>query len=325
MIKTKQLILTPLSLEFYEALVDSDKSFFEKAGLKIPDHWFLPDYLEVVSSFISMIALGCDPNFLGWMVQDQKSETIIGDFNFNGGPDNGEVEISYSLLPAYQNMGYGTQIVSGILLWAYFQGNIKAINAQTRVTNKRSQALLIKNGFKVKLEHYPYVDYQFDMKHIIQQFPEYNLQNGFAVSSCLLGLDAKYSGGNNQVNELLDLSKAVKMVPFCPEQLGGLSTPRDPAEIVNNKVITKTGLDVTDAFLRGAEETLKIIEITGQRAIILKDGSPSCGSSKIYDGTFTMTKIAGSGKTCDRLFETYENLLIYNDQKDLIIWQGGMA
>lgn len=118
------------------------------------------------------------------------------------------------------------------------------------------------------------------------------------VSACLLGVRCKYDGTSNYTAEAVrGLAERYTLIPVCPEQLGGLTTPRPPAEILNGRVITKDGLDVTESFQRGAEETLEIFKLLKLEAAILKEGSPSCGSSLIYDGTFTGVKIPGMGLT----------------------------
>lgn len=118
------------------------------------------------------------------------------------------------------------------------------------------------------------------------------------VSACLLGVRCKYDGTSNYAAEAVrGLAERYTLIPVCPEQLGGLTTPRPPAEILNGRVITKDGLDVTESFQRGAEETLEIFKLLKLEAAILKEGSPSCGSSLIYDGTFTGVKIPGMGLT----------------------------
>lgn len=118
------------------------------------------------------------------------------------------------------------------------------------------------------------------------------------VSACLLGVRCKYDGTSNYTAEAVrGLAERYTLIPVCPEQLGGLTTPRPPAEILNGRVITKDGLDVTESFQRGAEETLEIFKVLKLEAAILKEGSPSCGSSLIYDGTFTGVKIPGMGLT----------------------------
>ena len=119
------------------------------------------------------------------------------------------------------------------------------------------------------------------------------------VSACLLGVNCKYSGGNN----LRELKFDEPVVPVCPEQLGGLSTPRLPAEIIDEKVIRSDGKDVTLSFEKGAHETLRIAKLVRAKKAYLKECSPSCGVKCIYDGTFSGKKIEGSGITARLLRE----------------------
>ena len=128
----------------------------------------------------------------------------------------------------------------------------------------------------------------------------------YLVSSCLAGINCRYDGKNNLNNKVLDLVKAGKAIPVCPEVLGGLDTPRDPSEIVvdedgNKRVVTEKGKDLTAEFKLGAEKTLKIAKIVEAKKAILQQRSPSCGSRKIYDGTFKGTLISGSGLTAELL------------------------
>lgn len=123
------------------------------------------------------------------------------------------------------------------------------------------------------------------------------------VSSCILGIFSRYDG-QTQVNEsILPFIKEINFIPVCPEQLGGLPTPRPPCEILNGRVVTPCGSDETDRFLRGAEETLKIAKMFDCRYAVLKDRSPSCGEGIIYDGTFTGKRITGDGVTAKYLKE----------------------
>lgn len=121
------------------------------------------------------------------------------------------------------------------------------------------------------------------------------------VSACLLGENCKYSGGNNYNQKLVDMLEARKeeleAVPVCPEVLGGLATPRTPAEIRGELVVTAAGHDVTAAYKQGAGETLRLARECGCRRAVLKERSPSCGSGEIYDGTFSHTVISGDGMT----------------------------
>lgn len=124
------------------------------------------------------------------------------------------------------------------------------------------------------------------------------------VSACLIGINCKYSGDNNENEKVKEYLKGKEFTLVCPEQLGGLSTPRPPAEIVGGRVITKEdNKDVTENFVRGAEETLKIAKLYVCSEAILKEGSPSCGCNLIYDGSFSGKKIPGKGITAKLLEE----------------------
>ena len=121
------------------------------------------------------------------------------------------------------------------------------------------------------------------------------------VSACLLGINCKYNGDNNKNEKVAEYLKDKQFIMVCPEQLGGLSTPRDPSEIIRldgNAVIEgKTSVINNKRLKQGAMETLKIADLYGCKKAILKEGSPSCGSSLIYDGTFTGKKVSGVGVT----------------------------
>ena len=121
------------------------------------------------------------------------------------------------------------------------------------------------------------------------------------VSSCLLGLNCKYDGGNNYSNEIDAFLKNYDVIPICPEIMGGLPTPRVASERLGDKVITKDGKDVTEQYKKGAEETLFLAKKYDVKKALLKLRSPSCGSEKIYDGTFTHTVIDGDGVTAELL------------------------
>ncbi|BBA51805.1 DUF523 domain-containing protein [Fusobacterium varium] len=123
------------------------------------------------------------------------------------------------------------------------------------------------------------------------------------VSACLLGVECRYNGKGELKKDIEMLLKEHELIPVCPEQLGGLATPRDPAEIQDNKIITKTGVDVTKEYLKGAEEVLKLAKLYNCSTAILKERSPSCGYGKIYDGTFSKILIDGNGAAADLLIK----------------------
>ncbi len=116
-------------------------------------------------------------------------------------------------------------------------------------------------------------------------------------SACLLGINCRYDGENKINQKILGLAKKEILIPVCPEQLGGLSTPREPAERRRNKVLTKSGKEVTSNFREGAKEVLKTAKIFDVKEAILKQRSPSCGCGMIYDGTFSNKLTSGDGIT----------------------------
>jgi uncharacterized protein YbbK (DUF523 family) len=133
------------------------------------------------------------------------------------------------------------------------------------------------------------------------------------ISACILGVNCKYNGKNNYNPLVEKLKERYILIPICPEEMGGLSTPRNPSEILNDKVISSKGDDVTNNFFDGANKALDIAKKENISKALLKEGSPSCGSNYIYDGTFTKTKINGMGITA-RLLNN-NNIKIYNEDE----------
>lgn len=123
------------------------------------------------------------------------------------------------------------------------------------------------------------------------------------VSACLLGVSVRYDGKSKANEELIDKLKDYDFIPICPEVWGGLPTPRVPSEIINDKVINKDGIDVTDNYMRGAIEALNLARKFNIKKAILKSKSPSCGKNKIYDGSFTGSLIDGNGITAKLLMD----------------------
>lgn len=123
------------------------------------------------------------------------------------------------------------------------------------------------------------------------------------VSACLLGENCKYSGGNNRREAVCRFLEGKDYIPFCPEQAGGLPTPRLPSERRDGRVVSSGGEDVTQAFCLGAQRAMDTCREYGVTLAILKQGSPSCGSRYIYDGTFSGKKIPGQGVTAELLME----------------------
>ena len=115
------------------------------------------------------------------------------------------------------------------------------------------------------------------------------------VSACLLGCACRYDGQSKPHPLAQELARRGLAVPVCPEQLGGLSTPRNPSERRGDRVVMNDGRDVTAEYLRGAEEALRLMDFFHAEGAVLKERSPSCGKGLIYDGSFSKTLISGDG------------------------------
>ncbi len=135
------------------------------------------------------------------------------------------------------------------------------------------------------------------------------------ISGCLLGLSCRYDGQSKGVNRALieKLQTKHTLIPVCPEQLGGLPTPRNPSERIGDRVMMDCGKDVTEQYLRGAQQALLLARIFNCQAAILKERSPSCGSGSIYDGSFSGTLTAGDGVTA-QLFKS-EGITVYGESE----------
>ena len=124
------------------------------------------------------------------------------------------------------------------------------------------------------------------------------------VSACLAGLRTRYDGAATPCDEVVALLARGRAIPFCPELHGGLGVPRRPCEIRDGHVVTDEGLNVTPAFVLGAEEGLRLARMAGCTEAILKSRSPSCGCGEIHDGTFSRTLIPGNGVFAELLLES---------------------
>ena len=131
------------------------------------------------------------------------------------------------------------------------------------------------------------------------------------VSACLLGGSCRYDGKSKGHPLATDLLQKYTAIPVCPEILGGLPTPRPPAERQGEGVFTGTGTDVTEAYRRGAQEVLRL-------AAILKERSPACGAGEIYDGSFTHTLTEGYGVAAELLQENGIRVLGESELEDFL-------
>ena len=135
------------------------------------------------------------------------------------------------------------------------------------------------------------------------------------ISACLAGINCKFNGENNLLDGgiLDEISKRYHLLFICPEVFGGLGTPREPAEMKDGLVVTKTAKDVSENFKFGAEICLKIAKLNCCKKAILKARSPSCGSGQIYDGSFTKKLIFGDGVAAKLLKEN--EILVFSEDE----------
>ena len=121
------------------------------------------------------------------------------------------------------------------------------------------------------------------------------------VSACLLGCPCRYDGTAKADPRVLALMERHTLIPVCPEQLGGLPTPRLPSERREGGVFDRGGKDVSVQYRQGAEEVLRLARLYGCTHAVLKERSPSCGNGQIYDGSFSHVLVPGSGVAAELL------------------------
>lgn len=121
------------------------------------------------------------------------------------------------------------------------------------------------------------------------------------VSACLLGVPCRYDGKSKPVPAVWRLADRFCLIPVCPEEMGGLPTPREPMELQGERVVSASGVDGTECYRRGAQQTLALAKQYGCRAALLKEKSPSCGHGMIHNGKFDGGLIPGNGITADLL------------------------
>lgn len=141
-----------------------------------------------------------------------------------------------------------------------------------------------------------------------------------AVSACLLGEPCRYDGAAKPCQSVIDFAANHDVLSICPEVAGGLPTPRTPSEIVREngsvRVVSKNGEDVTAAFERGSQETVRQMQDFDCELAILKTKSPSCGTGVVYDGCFTGTLCEGWGIAAELIRNA--GFPVENEESDLL-------
>ena len=132
------------------------------------------------------------------------------------------------------------------------------------------------------------------------------------VSACLCGISCRYDGKSLGLRPFVRLAQSGLALPACPELLGGLGVPREPCEILGQRVLSRCGQDLTEAFRQGALKTLALAREHGIRTAVLKEKSHSCGSTRIYDGAFSGSCVPGRGIAADMLIKA--GVVVYNEE-----------
>ena len=139
------------------------------------------------------------------------------------------------------------------------------------------------------------------------------------VSGCLLGHCCRYDGKHMRNEKVIEYLKDKEYIVICPEVMSGMTTPRHPSEIVGDKVMSNTGVDVTDFYEKGAQIALELALKHQCTKAILKEYSPSCGVHSIYDGSFSGKKIKGRGRTTQLLIENGIEVISSEDFVDFVL------
>lgn len=141
------------------------------------------------------------------------------------------------------------------------------------------------------------------------------MKENLLISACLIGANCKYSGGSNRLPEqtLRKLRERFHLLPVCPETAGGLGVPRQPSERRGERVVNRSGRDVTAEYRAGAAIALALGKRFGCEKALLKERSPSCGSAVIYDGSFSATLTEGDGVAAERLKQA--NIRVYGESE----------
>ena len=140
------------------------------------------------------------------------------------------------------------------------------------------------------------------------------------ISACLVGVCCRYDGKSTMLAQIELLKKRFHLIPVCPEVYGGLPTPRESAEKIEGRVVSASGLEVTDCFAKGSQECLKLGLLLACKTAILQDRSPSCGYGTIYDGTFTGHLTIGKGVFAE-LLEKQGILIVSSSQIEVLLQQ----
>jgi len=294
----------------YADLVQSDPNLWEPEVAAWDD--FDRDAFENLETVGSCL-------FASWTGDDLVG---FGSFDPRPGPEIGIIGHN-CILPPFRGRGFGARQIREILRRLESRGirnaTVSTLSSPWFEPARRTYAAC---GFREGRRHPWERDPSFEIVEYVRRL---GLQK-ILVSACLLGERVRHDGRDKLVrNEILDQwIREGRVVPFCPEVAGDLPVPRPPAEIQGGmdgravlagsaRVVNAEGLDVTASFLRGAESAEACARANEIGVAILKERSPSCGSSQVYDGTFTSTRLPGVGVAAARLIDA--GIRVFNEEQ----------
>lgn len=204
--------------------------------------------------------------------------------------------------PAHGGRGVGSRVLGALCHYLAREAGADIVLLDPRADNARALRCYTKAGFR-PLGLLPRWEERGGRAYdsLLLGWQPGAAKEALLVSACLLGVPCRYDGRAKPCAAVQALAGEFALVPVCPEQLGGLSTPRPPAERRGEGVYTAAGADVTAAYRRGAAEAVRLAGEHGCRAAILKEKSPACGVRRVYDGAFSGTLRAGEGLAAEAL------------------------
>lgn len=323
MIYTKRLTLYPLTLEDYQNLLEGklpsiiqNTSHFSKEN-----EWFKQMNVQHINEVFNLLSLGCDKRRLIWLILHRETLEILGDLGFSGIVDEGALSLDYRIEPNFRHNGYATEAIKALVFYQFLMDNTQVldkINAVVDVNNHQSLACIEAAGFcKTDTNHKHLIGYTYRKQDFLKTLKEMSPRFEVLTSACLLGLPTRYDGDEvvYEPNVYAKYAGELHFLPICPEQYGGLSTPRNPVEYVTEekKYLNDIGIDCTEAFKKGAKILLRYALQHDIKIFILKQNSPSCGSIQIYDGTFSGVKVNGKGCAVKEIISNNSKYIILDE------------
>lgn len=295
-----------------------------KAGMEHPE-WYVTDSRAYIESHLEtegivMVAEASDGDLAGYFIVDFPSVRLRDSEdqqNDNLGKELKLGETDLRLVAHMDSSAVNPKYRGHHLQWKMLEAAEAALAeypyqhylCTVHPENHSSLNTMLRAGYVIVRTKEKYSGF---LRHVLYKKKE-KIRPKVLVSACLLGVNCRYNEKGELNAQLAELMQDADLIPVCPETIGGLSTPRIPAERTGDQVITKTGVNVTKEYRKGAEISLHLAKLYGCRCAILKERSPSCGSGKIYDGTHSKTLTNGDGMTAELLKE--HGILVFGESK----------